>query len=359
MPPETPAIRIGGRRIATDLPPFVIAEIGLNHGGSTESALALVEAAAAAGAHAVKLQTLQAAALVAPSCPAPAHVEAESLVAFFERFELDADAHRAVIDRARDLGLKVLSTALSEDAVVQLDGLGVDAIKIASGDLTWDQLIVRAARTGRPLVMSTGLSTLGEVRNALTIARDAGASDVALLHCVSAYPVPMGSENLLAIRTLAGEFDVPVGLSDHAPDLFSLPLAVALGAALYERHLVLAGDDDAVDRAVSSTAAELKTGIEASRRAWLALGTGRKACLGAEAPNLVPSRRSLCAARDLAAGTVLAASDLVALRPGTGLPPSSLPVVCGQTLVRAIGRGEPLSLDACVVTTKEASSRVA
>lgn len=345
--------------MATDLPPFVIAEIGLNHGGSLESALELVEAAAVSGAHAVKLQTLQAAALVAPACPAPAHVVAESLVEFFEQFELDEDAHRAVIARARQRGLKVISTALSEDAVGLLDALGVDAIKIASGDVTWDQLIVRAARTGRPLVLSTGMSTLGEVRHALTLARDAGATELALLHCVSAYPVPSGSENLLAIRTLAAECGVPVGLSDHAPDTFSLPLAVALGASLYERHLVLEGDADAVDLAVSSTAIELQTAIEASRRAWLALGTGRKACLEAEAPNRHPSRRSLCAARDLPAGTVLAASDLIALRPGTGLPPSSLATLCGVTLARAVGRGEPLSRDVCGLDAKEASSRVA
>jgi sialic acid synthase SpsE len=359
MPLETPAIRIGGRRVATDLPPFVIAEIGLNPGGSLDSALELIEAAAVSGAHAVKLQTLQAEALVAPSCPAPAHVEAESLVEFFERFELDADAHRAVVTRARERGLKVMSTALSEGAVDLLDELGVDAIKIASGDLTWDQLIVRAARTGRPLVLSTGMSTLGEVRHALALARDAGASEVALLHCVSAYPVPGGSENLLAIRTLADECGVPVGLSDHAPDTFSLPLAVALGASLYVRHLVLEGDADAVDRAVSSTASELQAAIEASRRAWLALGTGRKACLEAEAPNLQSSRRSLCAARDLPAGTVLAASDLVALRPGTGLPPSSLATVCGLTLARAVGRGEPLSTDIGCADAKGTASRVA
>jgi sialic acid synthase SpsE len=160
---------------------------------------------------------------------------------------------------------------------------------------------------------------------------------------VSAYPVPAGSENLLAIRSLAAEFGVPVGLSDHGEDTFALPLAVALGASLYERHLQLPGDADAVDAAVSSTPEELAAAIHAGRRAWAALGSGRKACIAAEAANRTASRRSLCATRDLPAGHRLRASDLTALRPATGLPPGSLAFVVGQTLLRAVQRGTTLT----------------
>jgi sialic acid synthase SpsE len=343
MPLERPAIAIAGRRIAEDIPPFVIAEIGLNHGGSIDRALALVDAAATAGAHAVKLQTIVADELVAPSCPAPSHVQAASLVDFFRRFELDEDAHRAVAERASLRGLKVMATPFSESAVDMLERVGVDAYKIASGDLTWDQLIVRAAATGKPLVISTGMSTLAEVHHALAVARLAGGEHVALLHCVSAYPVPRGSENLLAIRTLAAECRVPVGLSDHGEDTFAFPMAIGLGASLYERHLVLADDDDSVDRAVSSTPAELAATIRAGRRAWSALGSGRKACLAAEAANAVASRRSLCAVRDLQAGHTLAATDLVSLRPASGLPPSALFSLVGRALTAPLAKGQPLT----------------
>ncbi|MCC7010612.1 MAG: N-acetylneuraminate synthase family protein [Acidobacteria bacterium] len=342
MPHNSPAIAIAGRRVASDMPPFVIAEIGINHGGSLERALALVDAAAAAGAHAVKLQTIVARDLVGPACPAPAHVGAASMVAFFERYELDEAAHRSVAARARAHGLAVMSSPFSERAVDLLERVGVDAYKIASGDLTWDQLIARCAATGKPLVMSTGMASLGEVQRALDVAHLAGARDVALLHCVSAYPVPAGSENLRAIETLADACAVPVGLSDHGRDAFSYPLAVALGASLYERHLVLEGDDEAADAAVSSTPAALERAIADGRRAWAARGDGRKTCLPAEAPNLVASRRSLCAARDLPAGTVLTPDDLVALRPATGYAPALLLALCGLSLARPVPRGTPI-----------------
>src|SRR5262245_48703437 len=209
---DTPVITIGGRRVAEDVPLFAIAEIGINHGGSIDRASALVDAAASAGAHAIKLQTIIARELVAESCPAPRHVRANSLVDFFARFELDEAAHQLLADQARAHGLKVMSTPFSLDAVDMLERVGVDAYKIASGDLTWDQLIARCASTGKPLVISTGLSTLAEVHHALAVARAAGARHVALLHCVSAYPVPRGSENLLAIGRLLKECRVPVGL---------------------------------------------------------------------------------------------------------------------------------------------------
>lgn len=359
MPLERPAIAIAGRRVAEDIPPFVIAEIGLNHGGSTDRALALVDAAATAGAHAIKLQTIVADELVAPACPAPSHVRAASLVDFFRQFELDEDAHRAVAERASLRGLKVMATPFSESAVDMLERVGVDAYKIASGDLTWDQLIVRAAATGKPLVVSTGMSTLAEVHHALAVARLAGGDHVALLHCVSAYPVPRGSENLLAIRTLAEECRVPVGLSDHGEDTFAFPMSIGLGASLYERHIVLDDDVDSVDRAVSSTPSELAAAIRAGRRAWSALGSGRKACLAAESANAMASRRSLCAARDLPAGHTLEAADLVSLRPAAGMPPSALFSLIGRVLTTPMTKGQPLTTAHVDVRVFSETDRVA
>jgi sialic acid synthase SpsE len=183
---------------------------------------------------------------------------------------------------------------------------------------------------------------MDEIASAVAVVRRAGGRSLALLHCVSAYPVPTGAENLKAIDILGRAFGVPVGLSDHGADTFAVPMAIALGASLYERHLVLEDDDVAIDRAVSSTPLELAAAIAAARRAYRALGDGRKTGHGADRLNRVASRRSLCAARALPAGHVLTASDLIALRPETGLAPSELLRVLGATLKRAMDRGEAL-----------------
>ncbi len=349
---------VGGRLIASSEPVFVIAEIGLNHGGSLDRALALVDAAAAAGASAIKLQTLEATALVAPNAPAPSHVTATSMREFFARFELDEAAHRAIISRAREHRLAVLATPLSEAAVDLLDGLGVDGFKIASGDVTWAELIVRCARTRRPLVISTGMSALSEVRRALGWAQAAGAAQVALLHCVSAYPVPAGSENLRAIATLAEEFGVPVGLSDHSADTAGLPLAIALGASIYERHLILERGDGSIDADVSSTPAELAAAVRTAAQVQAALGSGHKACVPAEMPNKAGSRRGLYAARRLPAGHVLAPGDLVALRPATGVPVERQGAVIGCRLAHDVEAGLPL-FDLDLAASSREASRVA
>jgi sialic acid synthase SpsE len=337
-------IRIGHTPVGAGNPLFVIAELGLNHGGSVERALALVDAAAAAGASAIKLQTLRGSRLVAPGCPAPMHVQARSLAGFFEQFELDEAAHRAVAARARARGLAVMSTPFDLDAVDLLERVGVDAYKIASGDITFHQLIARAAATGKPLVISTGMSDLSEVASAVTCAREAGAREIALLHCVSAYPVPEGSENLRAIATLASTFDVPVGLSDHTTMLEAAIVATALGASIYERHLVADAEDDAIDRAVSSTPEELRAIIEGSERARRSLGDGVKICLDAEAGNRTASRRGLYAVRTLAPGQVLRVADMVALRPAGAADPRDWRKLTGRRVVKPIAAGD--SLDA-------------
>jgi sialic acid synthase SpsE len=332
---------IGTRRVGAREPLFVIAEIGLNHGGSVDRALELVDAAAAAGASAVKLQTLFADGLVAPGAPAPAHVNVDSMRDFFAAFELNEEAHHAIAARVRRHGLTLMATPFCESAVDLLERVGVDAYKIASGDLTWDRLIRRCAQTGKPLVMSTGMSSLSEAGRATACARLGGAAAVALLHCVSAYPVPHGSENLRAIATLADAFRLPVGLSDHSDDAFSVPLAVAMGASLYERHLVLSADDGSIDAAVSSTPAELADLIRTAARARLALGAGEKVCLPAEAINQRASRRGLYAVRPLSAGEIVGAADVVALRPAIGLDVNRVGQLVGSRLERDLEEGMP------------------
>ena len=339
MSREQRVIRIGERFVGGNHPAFVIAEIGLNHGGSLDRALALVDGAARAGASAIKLQTLLPDSLVAPGAPAPMHVDASSMSEFFSQFELDERAHRQIVLRARALGLGVLATPLSLEAVDLLERVDVDGYKIASGDITWEQLIRRCGQTRKPMVISTGMSSLPEVARALACARLGGASDVALLHCVSAYPVPEGSENIRAVATLAEAFNVPIGLSDHGADTSAWPLAVVLGASIYERHIVTSSEDGSIDAAVSSDPAQLAATIRAGARAAEAAGAGVKICLPAEAPNRMGSRRGLYARRDLVAGDTVTENDVIALRPAIGLAVSREPELIGVTLTRDLEAG--------------------
>ena len=195
----------------------MIAELGLNHGGDVDRAKRLVDAAAAAGARGIKLQAFRSDRLVAPDCPAPTHVASESLQSFFRSFELDPDAQGQIAERAHRYGLAMIATPFDEDVVAELERVGCDAYKIASGDLTYHALIERAAATGKPILISTGMADIDEVRAAVDCARRAGTDRVAVLHCVSAYPVPSGQENLAAIATLRRISGVEVGLS--GPDV--------------------------------------------------------------------------------------------------------------------------------------------
>ena len=355
---DYPQLIIGGRTVSQRSPLFVIAEIGLNHGGSLARALALVDAAAAAGASAIKLQTLIAAELVAPNAPAPAHVDATSMVDFFARFELDEAAHRQVVARARQHGLATVATPLSESAVDLLERVGIDAYKIASGDITFRRLIERAARTRKPLVISTGLSDIAAIRRAVSWARTSGAAGVALLHCVSSYPVPEGAENLSAIATLAESFQCPVGLSDHGRDAAAVPLALALGGSLYERHIMLHAGDGSVDAEVSSTAADFAEIVRIAARTSAALGSGERVCQPVERPNLLPSRRSLYTTRQLRPGDRIDAIDVIALRPGSGIPADRVADVIGARAARPVPSGAMLQL-ADVEFDAERDGRVA
>jgi sialic acid synthase SpsE len=332
---------IGGRSIGRHVPVFVIAELGLNHGGSVERALAMVDGAARAGASAIKLQTLYADRLVAPACPPPAHVRAASLREFFAAFELTLDAHRAIVARARSRGLAVMTTPFAADVVPALERLGFDAYKIASGDLTYDGLVAAVGRTRRPVVLSTGMATVDEVRHAVRVAQRAGCGELAVLQCTSAYPAPPASENLRAIATLSAELALPVGLSDHGGGLASAAAAVALGACIYERHLVLEGDATAIDAPVSSTPVELAAIVAAMEHVRVALGDGAKRCHAAEAANAAASRRGLYAARALRAGERIGEGDVAVLRPQSALKPSQAPALIGSTLGRDVAAGEP------------------
>ncbi len=334
------SFEIGGLRVGERQPLFVIAELGLNHGGSLDRALEMVDAAAAAGASAVKLQTFKAEDLVAASCPAPVHVTADSLRDFFREFELDRDAHIEVARRARLHGLAFMATPFSIAAVNMLDEIGVDGYKIASGDLTFDALIARCARTELPLFMSTGMATLAETAHAVALARGSGARGLALMHCVSAIRCRTTARTCAPSRRSAGCSARPSACPITRASIAALPVAVTLGATIYERHLMLPGDD-CIDAAVSSTPAQFAEIVTLARQTHAALGHGRRECLPAEAANLTASRRALHATRALQPGHVVTADDIAVLRPSCGLSPSLHEQLIGTVLTRAIEAGAP------------------
>ncbi len=340
----SPRIEIAGRAIEAGAPMRVIAEIGINHDGRADLAHQLVDACADAGVWAIKLQAFDASTLLTAAAPAPAHVRAASLREFFAHFELPADAYASLVARARQRGLAVIVTAFDAQMVSLFDGLGVDAFKIASGDLTHAALIVRAAQTGRPVILSTGMATAHEVAAAVGWASGAGARTLALLHCVSAYPTPDDQQNLRAVPTLARDHGLPVGLSDHGMGADAALIAFAQGATLYERHVHLAGTG-AIDAAVSSTPTELADLVMRLDRAHRAMGDGRREPQPAERPNILPSRRGLYARRAIAAGARLDADDIVALRPATGLGAEHLHRLIGAAARRDIAAGESFGFD--------------
>jgi N-acetylneuraminate synthase/N,N'-diacetyllegionaminate synthase len=334
---------IAGHSIAAGNPMRVIAEIGLNHTGDADLAHRLVDACADAGAWAIKLQVFEAGELLVADAPAPAHVHAASLRDFFARFELQAGAYDSVIGHARDRGLVTVATAFDRASVEMLQRIGLDAFKVASGDLTHALLIEQVARTGLPVILSTGMSTETEIWNAIDWAVGGGARSIALLHCVSAYPTPDAQQNLRAVGTLAREYKLPTGLSDHGMGADAALLAYAQGGTLYERHVYLPGTD-AIDAPVSSTPEQLNDIVRRLARAHEAMGEGHRAPMDAERANIIPSRRGLYARRAIAAGQTVEEADVAALRPAGSLGAEYARILIGCRAPRDIPAGTPFEL---------------
>jgi N,N'-diacetyllegionaminate synthase len=337
-------VEIGGRTVGHGAPCFVIGEAGVNHDGDPERALALVDAAAEAGVDAVKFQTFDASRLVAVDAPKARYQldgtdPQESQRTMLARLELDAPAHRALVARCAERGVVFLSTPFDAQSADLLEELGVPAFKLASPDLTNLPLIEHVARKGRPLLLSTGMAELDEVREAVATALGAGAPGVVVLHCVSAYPADPREANLRAITTLAEALGLPVGWSDHTLGEETALAAVALGAAVLEKHLTLDRTLPGPDHAASLEPDELARLVRAVRVVEAALGDGVKRPAPSEAENRRVVRRSLAAAYDLDAGTVVEAPMLLALRPGTGISPARLHDVVGRRLARPVRGG--------------------
>jgi sialic acid synthase SpsE len=344
---------LGDRVVGDGAPTFVIAEIGSNHDGSLERALGLVDAAAAAGADAVKFQSFRAEGLLARRWPAPGggwtHAEAYPVL---ERLTVPPEWHAPLRDRARDRGVVFLSTPFDESRAALLAALGMPAFKVASGDLTHVPLLRRLGGYHRPVLLSTGLASDDEIAAALAaVAAGAGNPDrcppVVLLHCVSLYPLRPGDANLRVLPALRGRHGCLVGWSDHSPGHTLAVGAVALGACVVEKHFTDDRHRAGPDHGFAMEPDEWRAMVDAIRTLETALGDGEKQPRPDEAPERRWARRSVYAARPLAAGTVLEPTDLKIVRPALGLPPSALDALVGRRLARAVETDQPLAAEDC------------
>jgi sialic acid synthase SpsE len=317
---------------------LVIAEIGNNHEGDFGLATEMIHAAAAAGAHAVKFQTIQPERLV--SATQTARIEQ------LGRYAFSRDQFAELAGVARAAGAMFLSTPFTPDVVPWLDPL-VPAFKIASGDNNFTPLLAAVAATGKPILLSTGMSDLAAIKQACaTIGNDASAGEIALLHCVSAYPTPPEQANLRAIATLAHETGKVIGYSDHTLGIDAAVLSVALGARIIEKHFTLSKTQSGFrDHALSADPTELAELVQRVQLAQTLLGTGEKILQEGEMPTAAAARRSIVARAALPAGHLLAAVDLDWLRPGGGLAPGQESLILGRCLTQAVARGEMIKPD--------------
>ncbi len=338
---------IAGREIGRACPPFVIAELSGNHNASLERALRLVDAAAAAGAEAIKLQTYTPDTITLDHDGPGFRIEGglwagRTLHDLYGEAQTPYEWHEALFAHARALGLIVFSSPFDASAVELLERLEAPAFKIASFEAIDLPLIRRAARSGKPMIVSTGMTTEVEIAEALEAA--GGPACTALLHCVSAYPAAFADANLRAIPMLAERYGCPVGLSDHTPGTAAAVAAIALGACIVEKHFTLARADGGPDSAFSLEPDELKRLVEDCRQAWEALGEPVLRRGEVERGNM-QFRRSLYVVRDVPAGTALTEADIRSIRPGYGLAPKLLPQLIGRKAARALRRGEPVTVE--------------
>lgn len=343
-------VQIGVRAVGADLPCLVIAEAGVNHNGSLEMALRLVDAAAEAGADVVKFQTFKSEEVVTPTAPQADYQlrnigMIQSQLDMIRNLELPDDAFRKIQAHCRRRDITFLSTPFDQGSADLLEEMAVDAFKIPSGEITNHPFLAYVAGKGKPLIVSTGMCDIDEVATALDVIKATADVGVVLLHCVSNYPAAPASVNLRAIKTLELRFDVPVGFSDHTEGI-SIPIgAVALGACIVEKHFTINRTLPGPDHRASLEPAELGAMVRAIRDVQSALGDGVKRQVAEELNTAAIARRSLVAAHDLRAGTVIAEGMVAIRRPGTGLPPSDLARILGRQLKQDVAAGHLFTLE--------------
>lgn len=341
MTSPTGIIRIGSKSIGFGEPVFIIAEAGVNHNGDLQIAKELIDTAAEAGADAVKFQTFRAQELVSALSP-KARYQAEttrtdeSQLEMIKRLELSPSAHEALINHCHARGILFLSTPFDVDSADMLETLGMPAYKIPSGEITNWPFLEHIASKHKPVILSTGMSDLREVGEAVGVLREAECSELVILHCTSSYPAPPASVNLRAMRTIADTFKTPIGLSDHTTGIEVALAATALGACVVEKHFTIDRSLPGPDHKASLEPEELRALVRGIRIVESALGDGQKHSMQVEEDVRNVARRSIVANRTILKGTLITKDMLAFKRPGTGIPPSRLSTVTGRAAVRTI-----------------------
>ncbi len=335
-------ITVGSRLIGSGYPTFIIAEAGVNHDGNVEKAKKMIDVAVAAGADAVKFQTFTGETLASKDAQLATYhkkgavSEKETLKELLKRLELNKEEHIVLFEYARSRGIMIFSTPFDEKSVDVLEELGVDLYKIASFSLTNYPLLRYIALKNKPMIMSTGLHTLGEIEEAVKVIYETGNIQLALLHCTSHYPITAADANLRTMNTLRSAFDVPVGYSDHTMGITITLASVALGASIVEKHFTLNIQDRGVDHDASISPAELYNLVQGIRDIEAAFGSSRKIIPEIEKEIQKVHRPSLVSRVDIAAGTVLSEEMITIKKPGTGIHPRDFSWVVGRKATVAI-----------------------
>ena len=344
------AFQIGDRWIGAEHTPFVIAEMSGNHNQSLSRALAIVDAAAAAGAHALKLQTYTADTITLNVRGGDFEItdpdslwNGKNLHDLYKQAHTPWEWHAPIMQRARENGMECFSSPFDESAVDFLEDLNVPAYKIASFENNHLPLIAKAAATGKPLIISTGMASLGELEQAVGTARSAGCSDLILLKCTSTYPATPANTNIRTIPHLREMFGCEVGLSDHTMGVGVAVASVALGATVIEKHFTLSRADGGVDSAFSLEPAELASLVQESSRAWQSLGLVSYGPTEAERGSLV-FRRSIYASADISRGEAFTTKNIRIVRPGLGANPKYYDLLIGMTSEKEYKCGDPIEL---------------
>jgi len=344
-------MKIGRVEIGVDTRPYVIAEMSGNHNQSLDRALAIVDAAARAGAHAVKLQTYTADTMTLDLVEGEFTIadpdslwSGQSMHALYQQAHTPWNWHAPIMERAKAHGMACFSSPFDESSIDFLETLDVPCYKIASFECVDLPLIRRAAGTGKPLIISTGMATIAEIAEAVDAARSGGCKDLVLLKCTSNYPASPENTNVRTIAHMRELFGCEVGLSDHTMGIGTTIAAVAFGATVIEKHFTLSRAEGGVDSAFSLEPDELASLVIETERAWQALGAVRYGPTGAE-EKARTRRRSLYIAEDLESGDILTTTNLRRIRPGHGLAPKFIDVLLGRRVTRAVKRGTPVTWD--------------
>lgn len=342
-------ILIDKKSIGKDHPPYIIAEMSGNHNRSLDRALAIVESAADAGAHALKIQTYTADTMTLDLTTREFLIsdkkslwKGRSLYELYEEAHTPWEWHKPIMDCARDLGLTLFSTPFDDTAVDFLESLDVPCYKIASFENTDLNLIRKVASTGKPMIISTGMATVAELDETVRAARESGCSDIVLLKCTSSYPATPMDSNIKTIPHMRELFGCETGLSDHTAGIGVAVAAVALGATVIEKHFTLSRAEGGVDAVFSMEPDEMKNLVKETERAWQALGQISYGATKAEERSLI-FRRSLYVTENLAEGDMLNPKNVRSIRPGKGLEPKYLDKVLGRSVKVPVNRGTPLS----------------